>query len=85
MTVDLKHVRDKTHFHIDRNGVFDPRKIWLEAGITDDSFNKVIDGLWKILNHLHELEYGQRFNQTIYDGNDIEAILNVVREKGIVI
>lgn len=80
MTADLKYVRDKTHFHIDRNGVFDPRKVWEKAGITGDFFNKVIEGLWEILNRLHESEHGKRFDQPIYEADDVRKILNVVRE-----
>ena len=85
MTADLKYVRDKTHFHIDRNDVFDPTKVWEKAGITGDFFNKVIEGLWEVLNHLHKLEHGQRFDQPIYEGDDVKDILDVVREKGITI
>src|SRR5215471_9826683 len=29
----LKHVRDKTHFHIDREAVLEPRAVWTEAGL----------------------------------------------------
>jgi hypothetical protein len=28
LTESLKHVRDKTHFHIDREGVLDPKAVW---------------------------------------------------------
>lgn len=33
LTGKLKLVRDKTHFHIDKDGVLDPRAIWRDADI----------------------------------------------------
>src|SRR5262249_2927214 len=33
MTDKLKHVRDKTHFHVDGDAVFDPGAVWKAADI----------------------------------------------------
>lgn len=85
MTTDLKFIRDKTHFHIDRKGVFDPAKVWEEAGITGNFFNKIFEGLWEVLNRLHESQHGQRFEQPIYDGDDIKKIIDCLRENNILI
>ena len=48
----LRHVRDKTHFHIDKTGVMDTRAIWRDAGITGKRLATVVDWVWEILNHL---------------------------------
>ena len=51
----LKHIRDKTHFHIDVEGVLDPEQIWSDADINGKALGAAIDSVWKILVHLQEL------------------------------
>ena len=79
----LKHVRDKTHFHIDRDGVLDSRKVWGDADIKGDFVNKVVDKLWQVLNEVYKEKYGSEFGQPIYDGEDVDTILRVCKSAGI--
>ncbi|MCA9233021.1 MAG: hypothetical protein KDA57_20410 [Planctomycetales bacterium] len=51
----LKHIRDKTHFHIDPEGVLDPKAIWRQADITGKRLAQAVDAVWKILTHLQQL------------------------------
>ena len=51
----LKHIRDKTHFHIDSDGVLDPKEIWTQADITGKRLALAVDAVWKILTHLQQL------------------------------
>ena len=51
----LKHIRDKTHFHIDFDGVLDPKKIWADADINGKALAAAVNAVWKILTHLQEL------------------------------
>jgi hypothetical protein len=51
----LKHVRDKTHFHIDFDGVLDPKQTWADADINGKALGAALDSIWKILTHLQEL------------------------------
>jgi hypothetical protein len=51
----LKLIRDKTHFHIDSDGVLDTKKIWAEAGLTGAELAATVDNAWKILTHLQQL------------------------------
>lgn len=81
----LNKIRNKTHFHIDKNAVFDPNKIWVEANITGDAFNNVMDNLWIVLNKLYVIEFKENFGQPIYDGKDIVSIIDAVEEKNIVV
>jgi len=85
MTEDLKLIRDKTHFHIDKIGVFDPASIWDEAGITGNFFNKVFESLWEVLNKLYESQHGVRFEQPIYNGDDVSKIVDCLIKNGIFI
>lgn len=50
LTTKLKHVRDKTHFHIDREGVLDPKAVWREADLNGEELATSIDHMWALLN-----------------------------------
>ena len=50
MSAKLKHVRDKTHFHIDRDGVLDPKVVWRDADIKGRALADVAAKTWGILN-----------------------------------
>jgi len=70
----LLHIRDKTHFHIDRDGVKNPKQVWHDAGVKGNQLAAVIDDLWVILNHLYEVEFGEKFQIPDYDGSDATEI-----------
>ena len=70
----LKHIRDKTHFHIDRDAVRNPEQIWHEAKVTGKQLASAIDNAWVILNHLYQLETGEEFPLPEYNGADATAI-----------
>lgn len=57
----LKKVRDKTHFHIDKKGVKDPKAVWSSADITYDELEENMKSIYKILNHLHIKEFDFQF------------------------
>lgn len=48
----LKHIRDRTHFHIDSEGVLDPKAVWREADLTGKQLSAAVDGAWSILRDL---------------------------------
>ena len=48
----LTHLRNKTHFHIDKEGVFDPKAVWLEAGLSGSELSNAVDAVWNMLNDL---------------------------------
>ena len=79
----LKIVRDKTHFHIDKKGVIDSENVWIEAGITGDYINTIIDKLWYILNELFVEKYKVEFAQPVHDGSDVESIITTCIAAGI--
>jgi hypothetical protein len=70
----LKHVRDKTHFHIDRDAVKDPAVIWDKAGIKGRDLAQAIDIVFQILDHLYILETGDSFPLPKYSGADATKI-----------
>lgn len=54
VSTKLKHIRDKTHFHIDADGVLDPKVIWRDSGLTGKQLSKAVDDVWAILVHLQQ-------------------------------
>jgi len=85
LTEKLFIIRDKTHFHIDKMGVFDPPTIWHNADIKGTFFNSVMEGIWEVLKELHISAYSKPFIQPIYDGNDVRAIIEAVKKTGIIV
>ncbi len=78
----LKQLRDKLFFHIDKRGVKDKERIWKTAKIQGNEFNKSINDLLIILEHLYENKFKRKYNKFIYDGSDIVKIINACIETG---
>lgn len=70
----LKHIRDKTHFHIDKDAVKDSKAIWEEAKIKGRELAETIDIAWEILNYLYILDTGSNFYIPKYSGSDAAKI-----------
>lgn len=80
----LKHVRDKTHFHIDREAVKDPSSVWQQADIKGTELASAADAVWQILNHLHRTHFDKAFDAPSYDGTDATRIIQAAQAAGIV-
>lgn len=72
----LTQVRNKTHFHIDRKGVFNPKSVWRDASITWEELAHGIDSAYAILDYLHKAKFGDLFNLPAYDGSDATEIIH---------
>lgn len=48
----LKHIRDKTHFHIDETGVLDPKSVWRYASLSGKELSVAVDAAWCLLTDL---------------------------------
>lgn len=82
----LKPIRDKTHFHIDKQGVLDPEKIWQEAGISGDKLGKgleyLFDMLFEIRNSIRKENMTK--NNYSYDGSDVIKLLDLAEAEGLI-
>jgi AbiU2 len=54
VSAKLKQIRDKTHFHIDTDGVLDPKAVWRDANLSGKDLSAAVDAAWKILKHLEK-------------------------------
>jgi hypothetical protein len=79
----LKLIRDKTHFHLDKRGVRDPRSIWREAGLTGKQLEDAIDASLRLLCVLHKEIRGTEYPLPYYDGTDARKIAEHAYEHGL--
>jgi len=71
----LQHIRDKTHFHIDKGAVFNPQKVWNDAGVTGDDLGVLLDSASRVLIQLYKQKTGKDYATPDYDGSDVENII----------
>jgi hypothetical protein len=79
----FNQVRDKTFFHIDRDAVFNPDRVWQHADIKGDFYIRTMYSLWDILRHLYKTEHNDDFPEFLYDGDDVDKIIEAVKTAGI--
>ena len=48
----LKHIRNKTHFHIDKVGVLDTKGVWRDTRLPGKKLSRAVDSAWNILTDL---------------------------------
>ena len=77
LSEQLKCIRDKTFVHIDKDRVFDPTKVWEEAGIGVEDVQQAIEALWFVLNKLYLDKTGDEFRYDEYSGKDILRLLEL--------
>ncbi|MFH1776914.1 MAG: hypothetical protein ABH952_05080 [Candidatus Omnitrophota bacterium] len=75
----LKILRDKTHFHIDKNGVLEPDKVWERADIKGKDLGEGLVFLFSILNELYRKVFGKEFLFRLedYDEKDLGKLLDI--------
>jgi len=72
----LKHVRDKTQFHIDAVALTDSAGVWADADIKGDLFVRSLNNIAALLSKLKtDLFQGVALEVTAYDGSDIPKII----------
>jgi len=70
----LRAIRNKALVHIDKAGVFDPRKIYKDAGIKNSDVDKTIRALWAAMQDLYQTALGQAYRRDSYSGADITLL-----------
>ena len=73
----LHHIRDKTHFHIDKRAVENPSLVWSHADISGDEFTKALRDAALLLAKIKQDVYGGELDKlTPYDGSDVKQIID---------
>ena len=76
----LRHIRDKTHFHIDKRTVENPALVWSHADISADEFIKALRNAALLLATIkHDVYGGEMARQASYDGSDVRRIIDATR------
>lgn len=76
----LRHIRDKTHFHIDRRAVAEPRKVWADADITGNEFTNALHNAATLLAKIKQEAFGGELDSLIpYDGSDVRQIIETYK------
>ena len=57
----LINIRNKTHFHIDKKGVFDPSGVWKREKLTWKELDLLLDTIWNTLNYIYKTMHGEEF------------------------
>ena len=81
VTDKLLHIRDKTHFHIDEKGVFDPKKIWREADLKGSELSNAVDNLWALMTDVYAKTTSKNFPMPDYDGEAAYVPTKFAEEK----
>lgn len=84
MAGKLKCVRDKTHFHIDKRRVLNPKAVWNEANIIGTEFGKALEEILDILKHLYKVHFAREFLMPEYDGSDATKLIIASQRDSIV-
>jgi hypothetical protein len=81
MSAKLRHVREKTHFHIDRKSVRDPKSVWMQANINGQAFTDSIRLTFKTLALTKQDLYGGDLETiTEYDGSDVPKLVKAYEQ-----
>ncbi len=82
----VKHIRDKTLFHLDERGVLSPSEIWKEADIKANHFREAVQFLFDLLNELYVKVFNQQFlfHPEDYDEELLSKILKLAKSNQLI-
>ena len=73
----INHIRNKSHFHIDKGYAYDQQDAWEEAGVSSKEIKRALESLLLILSALSKDITGVEFPGIDYDGADAAAVVDV--------
>ena len=78
VSIKLKAIRDKTHFHIDRTGMLDPRSVWREAGLKGSELADATRNAWRLLTALQRERGLPEMGLPAYDSAHAKGIAKAI-------
>lgn len=79
VSTKLKHIRDKTHFHIDSDAVVAPKAIWKSAELTGKELSEAVDFAWAMLSELAATLHLEKVSLPTYSRKDAFEIAVTIR------
>jgi hypothetical protein len=83
----LKLIRNKTFFHIDKDRVADSQAVYTQANVIADEVVWAMETVWRILNRLYEERFGCPYHQSHMTLDNMREIFNRdlanLRERGV--
>lgn len=71
----IRAIRDKTHFHIDKNFVNNPSLVWKTAGIAESELDNCLSNTFNLLAEINFIRTGVLAEIPAYDGSDVAKIM----------
>ena len=79
----IKHIRNKTHFHLDQVGVLNPAAVWRKANITESQFRSALVTAAAVLDQMYRAEFGYAFAPPEFDTQNVRKIMRLAEEAGL--
>lgn len=76
----FKIIRDKTHFHIDRDALANPPAVWDDAGISGNELGYALESAFAVMSTLYYGRTGLRITVPNYDGSDVARIITAYKK-----
>lgn len=76
----LYHLRNKSHFHIDKKYTYNQHNAWKDANISSTEIKSALESLLCILSSLFKKYEGIEFTGVDYNGADAAAVVDVANE-----
>lgn len=76
----FKIIRDKTHFHIDRDAIANPPAVWEDAGINGNELGYTLESGFMIMSELYQGRTGMQISIPDYDGSDVVDIIKAYKK-----
>jgi len=80
MSKKLRYIRNRTHFHIDRENVSSPKDVWKKASLKESDIEKTIVLLLEIFGCLYREQVSTSEPFLSYDGKDAPKIIRIVQK-----
>ena len=80
ITKKLRRIRNKTHFHIDKEAVTNPKLVWSLAEISGDYLGESLESAFKLLAYLAFKRDGIHRVVPDYDGSDVPKIIRAYKQ-----
>ena len=82
VSIKLKSIRDKTHFHIDRTGMLDARSVWRQAGLKGSDLAFAVRGAWRLLTVLQRERGLPEMGSPNFNSSDAKLIATAIMRDG---